>query len=220
MHYENPQVVALGANVGGHGTSMGMRRQGVMMNVLFSLAETDTGLLDFLQSSADDPSLPQRSALSTAEPFAQVAAEGFWRQATSSLPRPDQAFAVAEAEGEATNWREARLLPNQDSRLLLPNESANVPRLLLFQAVSVADQPQRTALEFVGYDLPFDYNPVQTVSDLRQGRLWSFFQKLRRQTCRIDRHPGGGCISVHCSGTCQQYLISDGPVDRELCTCI
>jgi hypothetical protein len=201
----------------------------VRVNVLPGLMADERGLLELLMSAADRPEEPW---VDVAGPAIQVIPEQGWASAMSERLRPDYAFGLAEGSGRITTWREARLLEGE--RVVYPNESSHAPRLMLWgfspQLIETAGEPELNVyLDILSIDLPWNWELAAIAKDLmNELRLSStertgVLSRLRifgRFGCRYNRVPSGGCGKGNCPGECRGYQVSDGPVDRDICTCV
>jgi hypothetical protein len=204
----------------------------VELNILPGLAESDLDLFTVLLTTADivpnDPRLDR-------PPCVQLMAAEAWTESVSGLSYPDYEFGVAETEGRVDCWRAAAYVRNNpDTVWLYPDEASHSPRVMMFGLEASEDLSEgETAVlaNILTWDLPFDWSRGEVTAELTEAlkavqsggersSLWDRFRLFRKQSCRLNRKPGRGCVKTTCDGKCKPYTVSDGAGGRELCACI
>jgi hypothetical protein len=200
------------------------------VNVLPDLLAYEPELAERMLARADRP---ETAWDEDPVPRVQIISEAAWAEATAALPPPDYAFGLAEAMGEAAVWRQSRLLPSGDERILFPEEASHVERLMLFTGQQLVvrsatqDEEVRVRLTVVAGDLQQGWSlgelSKQMINDLdqREPARWRIFARLRpfaRARCGYDRSPFR-CVPTSCRGECRAYIVKPGPDARQVCTC-
>ena len=208
------------------------RKRGTALNILPGLVESDPELFTLLLATADivpdDPRLDR-------PPCVQLMAAEAWTESVSGLSYPDYEFGVAEAQGRVACWRAAAYVRNNpDTVWLYPDEASHSPRLMMFGLEASEDPSEgETAVlaNFLTWDLPFDWSRAEVAAELMEAlkgvqaggepsSFWGRFRLFRKQSCRLNRKSGRGCVKRTCAGKCKPYKVSDGAAGRDLCACI
>jgi hypothetical protein len=178
-----------------------------------------------LVGNADDLSKAPRPR-DPSEPFIQIVPNELWIAESSNIKKIDDTFAAAEEEHPTTSWLEAHSDLDDGYRVILPNESSHVPRLMLltaveFEIVGPEGEPvSEEGLEYVSTDVEPDFELKKVAAMFNDRSLPRLLRPFRRKTCVDPRLLSDPCRARGCTGRCERYRVSDGAVERFLCTCV